>query len=74
MFGVCTCVSLQTQRIFDCMFNTDALFEKKQIMMTNEDDIAKLRAQVETSSAEKHTLIAKYEAMIKESEGQINVE
>ena len=54
------------------MFITDALFEKKQIIMTKEDDICKLQAQLETTSAEKDTLISTYEAMDKKSEGQVN--
>ena len=48
---------------------TDALFEKKQTIMTNENDIAKLQAQVKTSYAEKESLIAKYEALLEKSEG-----
>ena len=51
------------------MFITDSLFEKKQTIISNENDISKLQAQVEASSAEKLTLISKYEAMAKESEG-----
>ena len=38
--------------------------------MTYESKTAKLQAQLEASTAEKHTLIAEYKAMIKESEGQ----
>ena len=54
------------------MFITDALFEKKQTIMTNENDISKLQVQVEATSAEKDTLIFTYEAMDKKSEGQVN--
>ena len=42
--------------------------------MMFEDEIAKVRAQVETwkaISAEKDTFIAKYEAIVKENEGEI---
>ena len=42
--------------------------------MTYENETAKLQAQVkelEASSAEKDTLIAKYEAIVKESKGEI---
>ena len=55
------------------MFITDALFEKKQFIMTYENDVSKLQTQVEASSAEKDTLMLKYKAMIKESEGQISL-
>ena len=54
------------------MFITDALFEKKQTIMTNEHEISKLQAQLEASSAEKDTLISTYEVMAKKSEGQVN--
>ena len=55
---------------------TEALYEKKQSMMTYENETSKLQAQVEdleATSAEKDTLIAKYEATLKESEGEINL-
>ena len=54
--------------------SVDALYEKKQTVMTYENETAKLQAQVEeleASSAEKDTLTAKYEAIVKESEGGI---
>ena len=52
----------------------DALYEKKQAIMTNEERIAKLQAQVgnlQANSAQKDTLNAKYEAMVNESKGKI---
>ena len=55
----------------DFMFIIDDLFEKKQTIMSNEDEISKLQAQVEASSSEKDTLIAKFEAMAKKSEGKV---
>ena len=54
---------------------TEALYEKKQTIMTYENEISKLQAQVdylEATFAEKDNLIAKYEATLKESEGDIN--
>ena len=62
---VCTFKSI----VFSTACFTDALYEKKLTIMTNENDIAKLQAQVEASYAEKDSLIAKYEAMVKESKG-----
>ena len=56
-----------------CIIHLEALYEKKQAIMVYEDEIAKLQALVETSkasSAEKDTLIAKYETIVKESEGK----
>ena len=41
--------------------------------MTKDSKIAQLQAQVEASSAEKDTLPAKYEAIVKENEGEIFV-
>ena len=38
--------------------------------MSKDKEIAKLQAQVEARSAEKGTLTAKYQAIVKESEGQ----
>ena len=51
---------------------TEACYVKKQIT-AYEKETAILQAQVETleaNSAEKDTLIAKYEAIVKESEGE----
>ena len=56
-----------------CMCITDALFEKKQSIMTYENDISKLQAKVEASYAEKDALSAKYEDVVKKNEGQINL-
>ena len=53
----------------------DALYEMKQAIMTNEDTIVKLQAQVknlEANSAVKDILDDKYEAMVKESKGKNN--
>ena len=48
---------------------------KKQAIMIYENEIDQLHTQVRnlkaTSAAEKDALIAKYEAMVKESKGQI---
>ena len=41
--------------------------------MIKDRKISTLQAQVEATSAEKYTLIAKYEAIVKESEGE-NIE
>ena len=49
------------------------VYEKTQSITTNEGKIAKLQAQVEkfeAISAEKSALTAKYEAIVKENEGQ----
>ena len=62
--------------INDVFFTTcgsEAVYEKKQSIMTHENENAKLQAQVEelkTTSAKKDTLIAKYEAIVKEGEGE----
>ena len=48
----------------------EALNEKKQTIMTKDSIISSLQAQVEATSAEKDTLIAKYETIVKESEGE----
>ena len=55
---------------------TETLYEKKQSMMTYEKETSKVQSQVddlEATPAEKDTLIAKYEATLKESEGEINL-
>ena len=49
---------------------TDALYENKQTIMSKEREIARLQAQVEPRTAEKDTVTAKYEAIVKESEGE----
>ena len=52
----------------------DALYEKKQVVMTYENEIAKLQAQgenLETTSTEKETCFDKYETIVKESEGEV---
>ena len=52
---------------------TEVLYEKKQTIMTYENETAKLQAQVDdlkATSADKDTLIAKYEAIFKESDGK----
>ena len=38
--------------------------------MTNDSKISTLQAQLEATSVEKDALIAKYEAIVKESEGE----
>ena len=75
MFCVCVCVRLQQQCIFPCLFITDALFDKKQTLMTYESESAQYQAHVkelEAKSDEKDTLVAKYKATVKESKGQTN--
>ena len=52
---------------FACL--TDALYEKKQTIMSIDKKIAKLQAQVEARSAEKDRVAAKCEAIVKESAG-----
>ena len=52
----------------------EALYEKKQSMMVNEIETAKLQAQVkelEATSVEKDNLIAKYETTLEEREGVV---
>ena len=54
------------------MFITGALYEKKQTVMTFESESVEYQAQVkelEAKSAEKDTLVVKYEAIVKESKG-----
>ena len=51
---------------------TESLYEKMQTIRTNEGKISDLQAKVEellATSAEKDTLIANYEAIVKENEG-----
>ena len=70
---VCILVPLLEQCIFQCMV-IDALYEKKQAIMTYENEIAKLQAQgenLETTSTEKETCFDKYETIVKESEGEM---
>ena len=67
MFCVCVCVWLQEQCIFHCI--TDALYEKKQTIMKNEEDVSKLQSQVQESSVKEDTLTAKFEALVKDSQG-----
>ena len=73
---MCACTWFyQTYAFPDGCF-TEALYEKKQSMMTYENETAKPQAQVddlEGTSAEKDALIAKYESTLKESEGEINL-
>ena len=59
--------------VFSTLF-IETHYEKKQAIMTYENQTAKLQAQVEeleASSADKDTLIAKYAAIVKESKGEI---
>ena len=56
-----------------CIFIADTLFEKKQTIMTYESQSAEHQAQLkelESKCAEKDTLVAKYEAVVKETKGQ----
>ena len=53
---------------------TESLYEKKQSIMTNDTEFAKLQAQVEgleSISTEKDTCIAEHEAIVKGSEGEV---
>ena len=59
-------------RFFHYIF-TDALYEKKQAIMTKDSKIAQLQAQVEAGSAEKDVFTAKYEDIAKENESEIFV-
>ena len=57
------------------MFITDTLFENKQTLMVYESESAQFQAQgkeLEAKSDEKDTLVAKFEAMVKESKGRTN--
>ena len=59
--------------VFSTPWFIEALYEKKQTTMTSDSKIAKLQSQVEeleANSAVKDTLIAKYEYIVKESEGE----
>ena len=59
--------------VFYTTCGSEALYEKKQSIMTYEIENTKLQAQVEeleATSANKDTLIAKYESIVKESEGE----
>ena len=81
----CLCVHGFETLYFITACILDALYEKKQAIMMCEHENEKLQAQVknlettsaekdvlnEAISAEKETLNAKYEAMVKEIEGQI---
>ena len=61
--------------MFYCLFITDALYEKKQTLMTYDSELAQHQTKVEeleAMSTEKDTLVAKYKAMVKESKGQSN--
>ena len=52
-------------------FLTEALYEKKQSIVTYDVEVAKLQVQVkylESASAEKD---AEYEALVKKSEGEV---
>ena len=53
---------------------TEALYEKKQSIMTYDAEFAKLQAQVEkleSTSAEKDSCIAEYETIAKGREGEV---
>ena len=70
---VCLCVHGFETMYFITACILDALYEKKQAITMCENENAKLQAQVKSLqaiSAEKDTLNAKCEAMVKESEGQ----
>ena len=59
--------------VFSTTCGSEALYEKKQSIISYENENAKLQAQVEqleATSAKKDTLIAKYEAIVEESEGE----
>ena len=60
------------QCVFQCFI--EALYEKKQSIMTYDAKLVHIQAQVErleSASAEKDTCIAEYEAMVKQSGGNI---
>ena len=76
MFCIRVSVRLQKQCIVNCMFITDALYEKKQTLVTYESESAQYQAlvdELEAKAAEKDTLAAKYDAMVKERKGQTNL-
>ena len=53
---------------------TEALYEKKQSIVTYNTEVDKLQARVEkmeSASTEKDACIAEYEAIIKKSEGEV---
>ena len=59
--------------VFLTTCGSEALSEKKQNIITYENESAKLQAHVEelkATSAKKDTLMAKYEAIVEESEGE----
>ena len=69
----CCSKSLYEKNTFSTAWCSEALYEKKQSIMTYEKETAKHQAQVEeleATSADKDNLIAKYEAIIKKSEGE----
>ena len=73
---VCMPMVLSSLCIFPMDDFTEALYEKKQTIMTYENETANFQVQVddlEAVSAKKDTLIAKYKATLKESEGEINL-
>ena len=66
------CVWLKSILVYFLLI--EAPFENKQPIMVDDNETAKLQAKVEgleATSAEKDTLIAECEALVKESEGLI---
>ena len=73
MCALCVCVYDLWQCISTNVL-TEALYEKKQSIVTYDAEVAKLEAQVEkleSASAEKDACIAEYEAIVKKSEGEV---
>ena len=70
---VCLCADLRPCISTNVL--TEALYEKKQSVVTYAAEVAKLQAQVEKSESafhEKGSCIAEYEAIVKKSEGAIH--
>ena len=74
MFALYVCVLIWDQYISTNVL-TEALYEKKESVVTYAAEVAKLQAQVEKLESafyEKGICVAEYEAMVKKSEGAIH--
>ena len=72
--SLCVCVyTWFWNNVFSSSCIIETLYEQKQTILSNDRKISTLQAKVEeleATSSEKDTLFAKYEVIVKESEGE----
>ena len=69
MWTVCLCANLRQCISTNAL--TEAIYEKKQCIVTYDAEVAKLQAQVEKMESVSVQNDTKYEANVKKSEGKV---